>query len=385
MARKRKNGIDVPNLYSRFDKRTDKTYYQYKNPVTGRFIGLGCDFESACKSARDANLIIEKRGLKQILAEQQRANALLVEEQGILCGEFCEKYRAYIKRMFESGKWSEATYKMKICMVNLFEDRFSTTRIKMVKTKDIASVLDEYVSRDKNTMAASIRHNWSQLYKEAGYMGEVEGGFNPVLSTRPIVVNVQRSRLTEDDFLRLFEVIEDHKPTYLKKAVKLAVTTGLRRADLTSLRFADVKDGYLHVSVEKSRGKVRLAFPLSMKNPLIGQTLGEIIEECQQKVRSPFILHHVDYRKRIEIGGSIHPNLLTNHFKKVWDKSGLQVVNGHTPPSFHELRSLCARSYGAKFEQMQALLGHRDKKMTERYLDERSGSQTLFIEIPEVA
>lgn len=35
--RPRKNSISIPGLYARFDRRTDKTYYQYKNPVTGNF------------------------------------------------------------------------------------------------------------------------------------------------------------------------------------------------------------------------------------------------------------------------------------------------------------------------------------------------------------
>lgn len=53
--RPRKNSINIPGLYARFDRRTDKTYYQYKNPVTGKFHGLGTDKAKAEKIAITAN------------------------------------------------------------------------------------------------------------------------------------------------------------------------------------------------------------------------------------------------------------------------------------------------------------------------------------------
>ncbi len=39
--RPRKNSTDVAGLYEKFDRRTGRVYYQYKNPVTGKFHGLG--------------------------------------------------------------------------------------------------------------------------------------------------------------------------------------------------------------------------------------------------------------------------------------------------------------------------------------------------------
>lgn len=35
-----KNSTDVAGLYEKFDRRTGRVYYQYKNPVTGKFHGL---------------------------------------------------------------------------------------------------------------------------------------------------------------------------------------------------------------------------------------------------------------------------------------------------------------------------------------------------------
>ena len=47
--RPRKNNVSISGLYARFDRRTAKTYYQYKNPLTGKFHGLGTDREKAEK------------------------------------------------------------------------------------------------------------------------------------------------------------------------------------------------------------------------------------------------------------------------------------------------------------------------------------------------
>ncbi|MGL5485047.1 MAG: phage integrase Arm DNA-binding domain-containing protein, partial [Shewanella sp.] len=41
MARPRKTTLTIPNLYCRHDKRTNRTYWQYKNPLDNKFYGLG--------------------------------------------------------------------------------------------------------------------------------------------------------------------------------------------------------------------------------------------------------------------------------------------------------------------------------------------------------
>lgn len=53
--RPRKNSTDVAGLYEKFDRRTGRVYYQYKNPVTGKFHGLGTDKGKAEKIASTAN------------------------------------------------------------------------------------------------------------------------------------------------------------------------------------------------------------------------------------------------------------------------------------------------------------------------------------------
>ncbi|EFE1756274.1 hypothetical protein CJ325_003551 [Escherichia coli] len=61
--RPRKNSTDVAGLYEKFDRRTGRVYYQYKNPVTGKFHGLGTDKGKAEKIASTANQRIAQQKL----------------------------------------------------------------------------------------------------------------------------------------------------------------------------------------------------------------------------------------------------------------------------------------------------------------------------------
>ena len=52
------------------------------------------------------------------------------------------------------------------------------------------------------------------------------------------------------------------------------------------------------------------------------------------------------------------------------DKSGLEWQNG-TPPTFHVQRSLSERLYREQGLDTQKLLGHKSRKMTDKYNDDR--------------
>ncbi|ELZ7198867.1 phage integrase Arm DNA-binding domain-containing protein [Vibrio parahaemolyticus] len=384
MARPRQDSIDVPNLYRKKDKRNGKVYYQYKNQVTGRFVSLGTDKNKAIESAVKANRVIEERGLMQILQEQKRQNDKVEREHGVLITEFCDKL---LKRfeMYEFAKLSESTVKEKKRHLEILRNRFGTIRIKRISVLDINALLDEYVEDGKLSAAKTLRSYLSIFFKEAQYMGFVDSGFNPALSTRPIEAKVKRARITESDFSVFWENCQNGKSKHFIDSVKIAVTTGLRRSDIVNLKFSDVSDGYLHVSLGKSRGKTNLAFPLKMKNPLIGETLGEIISGCRRKVVSRFVVHHQNSAPRVKIGGQVNPSSLSQSFRAIWDKSGINTVSGKTAPTFHELRSLCVRSYGSGAGDLQKLLGHADQNTTEVYLDERDKAKINYIDVPEVA
>lgn len=384
MARPRQDSIDVPNLYRKKDKRNGKVYYQYKNQVTGKFVSLGTDKDKAIESAVKANRVIEERGLMQILQEQKRQDEKIEREHGVLIAEFCDKLLKHFE-VYEFDKLSDSTIREKKRHLEIFRNRFSTIRIKRISVLDISALLDEYIEDGKLSAAKTLRSYLSVFFKEAQYMGFVDSGFNPALSTRPVEAKVKRARITESDFSVFWKNCQNGKSKHFIDSVKIAVTTGLRRSDIVNLKFSDVRDGYLHVSLGKSRGKTNLAFPLEMKSPLIGEALGEIISGCRRKVVSRFVVHHQNSAPRVKIGGQVNPSSLSQSFRAIWDKSGIETPTDKTAPTFHELRSLCVRSYGADTGNLQKLLGHAEQHTTEVYLDERDKAKINYIDVPEVA
>ena len=384
MARPRSSGNEnlPPNLYRKLDKRTGKVYYQYKDPRgQTRWYSLGTDKATAIADANALNAAfaeVRLNRINRIIDSKPKAVAQL----GVTAKEFGQRYLLEIERQFDKEEIAESSFKEKTRYTNLFISRLGSIRMKEITVRNIASILEEYIEEDKLTTAKILRSSWSLLFKEAQHSGDVESGFNPALSTKPIQSEVKRSRLFREQFLEVYELSKTFKPRYVNQAIKLAVTTGLRRSDIANLTFKDVRDGHLHVATGKSRKKVVIAFPLSMKSPLLDQTLGEIISECRKKVLSPYLIHFQDRGPKIKLGGQVNPASLSNHFATLVKASGISWEKGKTAPTFHELRSLAAQSYNNanEFDEIQNLLGHKSKEMTAKYLDTRQ-QKVIFVNV----
>ncbi|HHY0486642.1 TPA: tyrosine-type recombinase/integrase [Vibrio parahaemolyticus] len=386
MGRPRKPGNrDLPpNLYRKHDKRVHKIYYWYKDPM-GEEHHWGTDKVRAIQDAIALNTYYAEQNIQQ---QQKRIDQIIdstpkvAQQFGVTAKDFGKRYLDHIERQYNQNELAESSYGEKSRYTRLFISRLGSIRMKEITVRDVASVLEEYVADEKFTTAKLIRSSWSLLFKEAQHSGDVDSGFNPALSTRPIKSEVKRSRLFKEQFLDIYDVAKTFTPSYVKHAIKIAVTTGLRRTDIASLTFKDVKDGYLYVATSKSRKKVMIAFPLSMKSPLLEQTLGEIIAECRQKVLSPYLIHFQDRSAKAKLGGQVKPSSLSNHFATLVKVSGISWGKDKTAPTFHELRSLAAQSYNDanEFDEIQNLLGHKSKEMTAKYLDSRQ-QKVIFVNV----
>lgn len=63
--------------------------------------------------------------------------------------------------------------------------------------------------------------------------------------------------------------------------------------------------------------------------------------------------------------------MLTKAFSLVCDKVCIEVAKGKTPPTFYEPHSLSDRVYKKHGLDVQSFSGHKNKEMSEVYLDER--------------
>lgn len=200
---------------------------------------------------------------------------------------------------------------------------------------------------------------------------------NPVLVTKAAHVEVQRARLTLDDFLAIHKVaMRDYAP-WLARAMEFALVTGQRREEVANLGPRDVRDGKLWIVPAKTdKHGVRICIPLELRLAAVNWSVGEVIARCRDNVLSRHFVHHSTFAGRVKPGDRVRPHTLTAWFAEARDKSGRTWPVGSTPPSFHEIRSLAARLYHDQGVNAQALLGHKSPEMTALYRDSRGAEWT---------
>lgn len=101
---------------------------------------------------------------------------------------------------------------------------------------------------------------------------------NPAMSTRKFSHERQRERLTIDAYRAIWE----KAPAWVRNAMDLSLLTLLRREDVVSLRFSDIRDGALWVVPSKTQDTsgVRLKIAVSAE-------LDELFARCRDDVVSP--------------------------------------------------------------------------------------------------
>ena len=195
------------------------------------------------------------------------------------------------------------------------------------------------------------------FYREAIIDGLTEK--NPIEHIRLPRTTVRRKRLTREEFWRILNKLDEGH--YLKLAIKLAITTAQRRADIVKMKFSDVWDDCLHIIQQKGMRKhpKYIEIPLTFKSPLLKQTLGEIIDECRKYSSSDLMIENTQ-------GKRVDRSSLSTGFQYYRDNP-----EGVGEPSFHEIRSLAEREYKVIGVNTQALLGHTSSRMTDGYNDTR--------------
>ena len=144
-------------------------------------------------------------------------------------------------------------------------------------------------------------------------------------------------------------------------------------------RFSQVRDGHLWVTQRKSGAKV--AIPMSLHLQALGWTVGDVIGRCRDTVVSRHVLHHSRNCGRAKPGDKVRDMTLAQMFAEARDAAGISV-EGKTPPTFHELRSLSLRLYHDQGINAQALAGHKSADMTAVYRDVRGDE---WVKVGEMA
>ncbi|MBA7729795.1 phage integrase Arm DNA-binding domain-containing protein [Citrobacter freundii] len=364
-ARPRKNNVSVPNLYPLYSRKVNKVYWRYKHPVTGKFHALGTNEAEAIAIATEANTRLAEQRTRQILAISDRIATS--KGKAITTSTWLDRYQAIQDDRLKSGDIRLNTYKQKAKPVSLLRERAGMKLISAVDVRDIAQLLEEYISAGQPRMAQVVRSVLIDVFKEAQHYGEVPPGYNPALATKQPRRKITRQRLSLEEWQKIFD-IADASHRYMGNAMLLALVTGQRLGDISKMKFSDIWDDHLHVIQEKTGSKI--AIPLSLRLNAINWNLRDVVARCRDYAVSPYLVHFFRSTSQAERGAQVKSNTLTMNFSKARDLAGIDWGKG-SPATFHEQRSLSERLYKEQGLDTQKLLGHKTQQQTDRYHDDR--------------
>ena len=364
-ARPRKNNVSVPNLYPLYSRKVNKVYWRYKHPITGKFHALGTNEAEAIAIATEANTRLAEQRTRQILAISDRIATS--KGKAITTSTWLDRYQAIQDDRLKSGDIRLNTYKQKAKPVSLLRERAGMKLISAVDVRDIAQLLEEYISVGQPRMAQVVRSVLIDVFKEAQHYGEVPPGYNPALATKQPRRKITRQRLSLEEWQKIFD-IADASHRYMGNAMLLALVTGQRLGDISKMKFSDIWDDHLHIIQEKTGSKI--AIPLSLRLNAINWSLRDVVARCRDYAVSPYLVHFFRTTSQAERGAQVKANTLTMNFSKARDLAEIDWGTG-TPATFHEQRSLSERLYKEQGIDTRKLLGHKTQQQTDRYHDER--------------
>ncbi|QMK74195.1 site-specific integrase [Escherichia coli] len=364
-ARPRKNNVSVPNLYPLYSRKVNKVYWRYKHPITGKFHALGTNEAEAIAIATEANTRQAEQRTRQILAISDRIATS--KGKAITTSTWLDRYQAIQDDRLKSGDIRLNTYKQKAKPVSLLRERAGMKLISAVDVRDIAQLLEEYISAGQPRMAQVVRSVLIDVFKEAQHYGEVPPGYNPALATKQPRRKITRQRLSLEEWQKIFD-IADATHRYMGNAMLLALVTGQRLGDISKMKFSDIWEDHLHVIQEKTGSKI--AIPLSLHLNAINWSLRDVVARCRDYAVSPYLVHFSRTTSQAERGTQVKSNTLTMNFSKARDLAGIDWGKG-SPATFHEQRSLSERLYKEQGLDTQKLLGHKTQQQTDRYHDDR--------------
>jgi integrase len=344
-------------------------YFYWRDPDTKKSHGLGRDQAKAFAEARAANLAVEQRRGTRSLAQK------ILEPAGKTLDAWAGEYETIYIETRNPTKATVQTVKAGIRAVR--SAPFLGKHLRSIKTDEVSDFIASATEKRGPQMAKLIRKTLMDMFREAETKGLIDTGKNPVTVTRVPTFEVERSRLTWEQFQEVYRAalaMEDDP--WIARSLELALLTAQRREDVANMLFGDVKDGYLFITQEKTKAKLRI--PVAVRLNVIGFSLEDVIKRCRDRAVSKWMIHHNRKLTKRVAGDQVGAASLTRAFQRVREAAGITWEKGKTAPSFHEIRSLAARLYTDQHgkEFAQAILGHKSETMTAMYRDMRGAEWT---------
>jgi integrase len=341
-------------------------YYSYKHPINKTQKGLGRDMAKAIQAAKATNAALA-------MLEPSSLVDWALGRTDYTLAAWLPVYRELWEAKTEPA--DNTLRAAKSLLGRLAESDFAKMRMKHIETVHAAAYLEAFEKASGAGAARNMRTRLSDIFRWAETQGVIEVGKNPVAATFSSGYKVTRERLS----LEQFWAIHAQAPVWAKNAMMLALVTAQRREDVANMKFADYKDGYLHVAQGKSGGETKLQIDGAIRLAKVGVSVGEVVAGCRDLIVSRHLVHYAARAAGAKPGDMVQGPRISVAFQKAREKAGIEAVDGRTPPTFHEIRSLSERLYREEFgaEFAQAMLGHKSAQMTSKYDDLRGGWKAI--------
>lgn len=357
VGRKRTVSEGLPdNLY------VDGDSYRYVNPETGVRTRLGADRAKAIELAHKANLVLEARRLARQTAPQPT---------------IAHGVDMYLENVVPHKPWDTGTaknnrYRLAVIKRELGDRMIATTdRVFLGEWLNAKAKAGDLYNKWRALLVDLWRYWISKRWQD---FNEAEAVMKRSTSAKLEVNRRQRGRLELADYWAIHD--HDSCPLFLQIAMEQSLITLQARAELCAMELAHYRDGWLYVIRDKVAGDSEMAFIRIALTPELEAIKRRAVSDG---VPSPLLIHRRPERQkpaqraRKRHWTAVDPSYLTKAFATVRDATGRwNGVPARQRPTFHEIRSLGARTYraaGYPEAYIQALMTHADKKTTAIYLE----------------
>jgi integrase len=333
------------NLY------TCKDGFKYRHPVSRKDTWMGKDRARAFEAARKLNAMLTP-GNDLVDRVAKRGETI------------ADAVRVFREEDMPGRKWAEKTAETYGSILRRIEAEIGARECAGFAVRDCATFVRDITEGARARQQFRLVLGW--VLACAVEEGWIE--INPALQTRKAFYERQRERLSQDAYRAIWNVAAP----WLRNAMDLSLLTLLRREDVCSARFADVRDGALWIIPGKTEGTTGARLKIATTGDL-----AEVVARCRDDVLSPYLVHRLPEKARPtqqrardrEHHTQVLPEQLSRGFADARVLAGIVDAN---PPTFHEIRSLggaLLRDAGWSVEQVQALMAHGSDAMTKHYLD----------------
>jgi len=214
-----------------------------------------------------------------------------------------------------------------------FRNKRKATPVKTSREKRERSVADV------NRIMSTLRH---MLSKAVEWEMMERSPFTKIKNLFYKENNMRLRFLSEPEERRLLRNCTGH----LKPIVVTALNTGMRRSEILTLTWSQIRNGFIYLHRTKTD---------EARQVPTNETLASLFQSLPRHIGSDYIFCNKDGKPYVDIKKS---------FNNAVKKSGIQDFR------FHDLRHSFASklaSKGASLKALQELLGHKNIKMTMRY------------------